>query len=229
MIPPALLNDHLYMTALVVGLIRHEVTRSWRRADPSNMKVHLRQLLANVADAVIAYGEIAAISAADFYDAVVGATGKVYAAAVPQKVVTVARVDRMVRAAIVPLWDESPRVEVALSRLLGGSTDLALLPGRETIHQAVKRDGIRYAMVPQGATTCAFCLMLAARGAVYHDVPPQWHPRCDCVAVPIPQASYLPDINRQLHDEWREATRDSRDSEKAWLEHVRATHNPDAR
>ena len=47
---------------------------------------------------------------------------------------------------------------------------------------------VRYARVPGGGETCRFCMMLAGRGFVYHSegsaVGHQYHPHCDCVAVP---------------------------------------------
>ena len=53
--------------------------------------------------------------------------------------------------------------------------------------------GIRYARVPSGTETCAFCFMLASRGFVYHSenlalfrggTGSLYHQHCDCVVVP---------------------------------------------
>ena len=62
----------------------------------------------------------------------------------------------------------------------------------ETIVANVGRDkdkGARFARVPTGLETCAFCLMLASRGAVYHTRKTagefrHFHRRCDCKVVP---------------------------------------------
>ena len=62
----------------------------------------------------------------------------------------------------------------------------------ETIIANVERDkdkGARFARVPTGLETCAFCLMLASRGAVYHTrkTASEWrhfHRGCDCKVVP---------------------------------------------
>ena len=62
----------------------------------------------------------------------------------------------------------------------------------ETIIANVERDkdkGARFARVPTGLETCAFCLMLASRGAVYHTRKTagefrHFHRRCDCKVVP---------------------------------------------
>lgn len=50
--------------------------------------------------------------------------------------------------------------------------------------------GIRYARVPSGRETCAFCFMLASRGFVYWSEKEagaeghEFHPHCDCIIVP---------------------------------------------
>jgi hypothetical protein len=35
----------------------------------------------------------------------------------------------------------------------------------------------------------------------------QWHDKCDCVCVPVFRDDDLPDINRELHEEWRRVTK----------------------
>lgn len=72
----------------------------------------------------------------------------------------------------------------------------ALGSGRDAILDAVNNDpiAIGYARVPSGAETCAFCLMLVSRGAVYKTrdgalfrdgTSEPYHNRCDCVVVPV--------------------------------------------
>ena len=64
--------------------------------------------------------------------------------------------------------------------------------GRSTIVSAVRRDrrGPRYARVPSGVKTCAFCAMLAGRGFVYSSAEAaggafnRYHAECDCEIVP---------------------------------------------
>lgn len=53
------------------------------------------------------------------------------------------------------------------------------------------KNGIRYARVPSGKETCAFCFMLASRGFVYHTKQSagegfghSYHRHCDCIIVP---------------------------------------------
>ncbi|MCX7542306.1 hypothetical protein OS128_05195 [Corynebacterium sp. P5848] len=94
---------------------------------------------------------------------------------------------------------------------------------RETIWDSTAAAGTRYARLP-GPKACAFCLMLASRGAVYtaetvlttgmskrgrRGRRPEgltYHDHCDCVAVESYAADDLPKLNRDLQDEWIEAT-----------------------
>ncbi len=59
---------------------------------------------------------------------------------------------------------------------------------RATMRSNTDRYGGRYARVPTGDKTCAFCLMLASRGFVYRSEDSagefdQYHDGCDCVVV----------------------------------------------
>ena len=64
--------------------------------------------------------------------------------------------------------------------------------GRRTVRRNVARDsrnGARYARVPSGAKTCAWCAMLASRGFVYATEDTagkhhKYHTDCDCMIVP---------------------------------------------
>lgn len=53
-----------------------------------------------------------------------------------------------------------------------------------------KKNGVRYARVPSGLETCAFCFMLASRGFVYWGEEEaggyghSYHSHCDCIIVP---------------------------------------------
>ena len=90
----------------------------------------------------------------------------------------------------------------------------------ETIIANVGRDrdkGARFARVPTGFETCAFCLMLASRGAVYHSRKAagefrHFHRNCDCKVVPSfeddPEAELVQGIKpRELYDRMREIER----------------------
>ena len=77
-------------------------------------------------------------------------------------------------------------------RFLNGVVDKGVKQGgRDAIRYNAKRDPKkpRYARVPSGAKTCAFCAMLASRGWVYESAETagalnRYHSDCDCEIVP---------------------------------------------
>lgn len=98
--------------------------------------------------------------------------------------------------------DEAARYQ-AKKLVKGGDTAFAKACGEyarndafrslnETIISNVGRDkgaGVRFARVPTGFETCAFCIMLASRGAVYHTRKSagefkHFHRHCDCKVLP---------------------------------------------
>jgi len=223
MIPAEILAEQLAIQAHISKATAQQVVRLWKRIDPTKMDrpAVIEFITGAIRQITSAYGELAAVAAAEFYDEVREIGGFSGKAAVP-----VAgrppeeQLKAVVRWGIGPLWEETPRPDAALKRLVGSTQRLSLQPGRQTIYQMAKRDRIRYAHTPQGKT-CAFCLMLASRGAVYwSEHNPQYHDRCDCLAVPVSTPDDLPDINRELQEEWRVATRGQRDQITAWNEYV---------
>ncbi|KAB7790740.1 phage protein [Bifidobacterium leontopitheci] len=93
------------------------------------------------------------------------------------------------------LWDGkdgSPADPDAMLRgLLANMDKWVKAGGRGVIEKAARRDPRkpRYARVPQGAKTCAFCGMLAGRGFVYSSAEAagamsQYHKDCDCEVIP---------------------------------------------
>lgn len=94
-------------------------------------------------------------------------------------------------------------------------------PARKTVEKNARRDGARWARVPQGAETCEFCTMLASRGFVYYSEETAggdhgYHTDCDCLPVPSFKAEtvvpdYDPEYYFQLYqqmedkDKWNRA------------------------
>lgn len=134
-----------------------------------------------------AYGEVSAVVAADFYDsarAESAATGRYAASLAPSVAATQA--SRQVGWASVPLFARDP--ETSLGRMGSVVDAAALQDGRDTIiHNSLRdRSRPRWARVPVGKT-CAFCLMVASRGAVYRSAETagrEFHSKCDCQPVP---------------------------------------------
>lgn len=83
---------------------------------------------------------------------------------------------------------ESP--EDRLRRSIGTiARDQVRRRGNQTTLHNAKRDKLRYARVPMGGETCAFCMMLASRGFVYHSAATagegnHYHHDCRCKVVP---------------------------------------------
>lgn len=223
MIPAEDLAMYLQALASVRALAVRDLRRVWKSIDPTNMTQHYDDLLAAVSDIVAAYGEVSAVASAEFYDAVAAGTGRALPPAELAAIAPAEQIETMLRAALGPLWADTPQSAVALTRLEGGVTRLSLLPGRETIFRSAKRDGAKYAIVPQGKT-CAFCLMLASRGAVYTDRQPHYHDHCDCACVPVFRDDDLPQINRELADEWKNATKGQVNQRAAWRRYVQETY-----
>lgn len=78
------------------------------------------------------------------------------------------QVDKSVRWATKGLWSEAPDLEAARTNVSGVMDRLVLDVGRQTFLDAVHADrkAKGWARVPEPAA-CAFCALLATRGAVY--------------------------------------------------------------
>lgn len=107
------------------------------------------------------------------------------------------------------LWTPEPE------NTLGGLSSLAdkyvKQSGRDTMVLNAKREGVRWARVPSGAKTCAFCLVLASRDAVYtsksaakydQSTGEKYHGYCDCQPVRLGRDDEYPDgyIPKDLYD-----------------------------
>lgn len=86
----------------------------------------------------------------------------------------------------------------------------------ENVINNCDKNDIRYARVPSGAETCAFCFMLSSRGFVYHSEATAngqsahgMHQHCDCIVIPGVEnvtkiAGYNPDL---MYERWKECAR----------------------
>lgn len=148
-----------------------------------------REALAAVLPALVeTYGEGVAMLAAERYDtlrAAGGVSGRF--AARPARPVERDRVVSKIEWATSVLFGAEPDTAALRSRLVLALDEYVLQPGRDTIAGSVGRDpqAVRYARVPTGSETCAFCLVLASRGDVYRDAAMKYHGGCDCEPVPV--------------------------------------------
>ncbi len=138
------------------------------------------------------YGELSANVAAEWYDELRAgspdARGRFRAR--PAAVVPAEAVRETVRWSAGGLFEGDAATVSA--RLSGAVDRYVRQPGRDTISRNAGRDRAKWARVPAGSETCAFCLMVASRGFVYRSEQTasrdasgeKYHADCGCVPVP---------------------------------------------
>lgn len=223
----------------IAALAVADLRRAWATLDPTDPPAATRAAIAAAVDTTAAYGDLAGLVAADFYDelrALAAPPGRF--SATPAGPVPLGQVEAATRWAVGPLWSSEPDGDAALRRLSGSVRRLSLQPGRSTVWEASRSEGVRYAVVPQ-IDACSWCLMLASRGAVYHSSQTarvsttlgreaEYHDSCRCVIAPVWNDRDLPQINRDLAAEWRQTTAGERDQLAAWRRHIAASREPAA-
>lgn len=164
------------------------------------------------------YGPVAAEMAAEWYDELVEqAPGpRPFKATPVQANIAKTDIQATTRRLAGGLWG-NPLAEL-LPGLLASTGKWVQQSGRDTIISNAKREGVRWARVPQGKKTCAFCLVLASRDAVYISKRTasstrdgeRFHSHCDCQAVRIASqedypSGYLPDDYYAMYNASAEA------------------------
>lgn len=104
--------------------------------------------------------------------------------------------------------DPAARAAASVDRLVRNAQ-------RQTVYEAAARAGTGFARVPEPGA-CAFCLMLASRGAVYTrdtvlrttsqaraGAGQSYHDHCHCRAQEILSAGDVPPVVAGLHEQWR--------------------------
>ena len=139
------------------------------------------------------YGNVAAVAAAEWYESVrKGVLGGTFAASLGDPIGR-DQVQGTVRWAADGLFSENPTATLDL--LSGSLQRFVTYSSRVTVARNAARDPRkpRFARVPTGAKTCAWCTMLASRGFVYaskktagdlgHGAGDDFHDDCDCQVV----------------------------------------------
>lgn len=198
---------------------------------------------------VAAFGDVAATAALQWYTATreKASPAKKWTPDQTSPGPEPSEVDTGVRSAISPLWDEEATPQQRHSRvtdtLASRVSTWVKYAGRDTVARNINRDPARprWARVPRGAKTCAFCAMLASRGWVYTTkkaagAEQRFHHHCDCQIVPewdrkkAHVAGYDPDAMYERYQQAREAVeKDGGDpnDEATLLGRMRRLH-PDA-
>lgn len=140
------------------------------------------------------YGDAAAAAAAEWYETQrASQVGGSYAAVLGDNLPET-QVQGSVRYAAGHLFGDDPAQTLAL--LSGALQRFVLYGSRETVARNIRHDPARprWARVPTGAKTCAWCTMLASRGFVYWErgtagdmghtgLGDDFHDDCDCAVV----------------------------------------------
>lgn len=174
-----------------VDLAKRDLERFWSRLDLTNPNAARDALLEFVPTLVSTYGDLVATAAMEWYDEerakVPGlpeyrASSDVYTTSAEQAAAST-------RYAAGHLYTDNQAA--ALAVLEGTVHKLVKDAGRDVIARNVRLDPAhpRYARVPRGAKTCAWCSILASRGWVYVSkesaaLHGKGHAHCDCELVP---------------------------------------------
>lgn len=134
-----------------------------------------------IQDVLSVYGRNAAVLAGDFFQEMTGVSPTLYDG------IDMEYVEDKVRYLIKMIVDHD--AEGFKKGLADASNYYVRRQAYSNITDNCKHNGKRYARVPQGAETCAFCFMLASRGFVYDSEMNAlgthgYHDNCDCIAVP---------------------------------------------
>lgn len=168
-------------------VVASDLARAFTTLDVSHLRASLPDFAALVAGIVHRYGlASAAIAARQYADQRAAAVGSRFTV-IPASPAEVQAVGRMVSWATQPLWATSPALEAAQRNLVAGAEKLVLDAGRRTIIDNVKRDPKAHGWARlTEAKPCAFCALLATRGAVYKESTADFrsHDHCRCHAEP---------------------------------------------
>lgn len=172
----------------VERLISEWMASEWD-GDPASAREEAKRIMASH---VAEYDRRAASLAAAWYDARAREGGAKLDRAVTAVTYTKHDIDALAHYQAGKLDGDVPDVD-EFARMCGEfAANDAMKSVNKTILRNVKRDrekGAKFARVTSGRNTCAFCLMLAGRGAVYHNRKTagefdHWHRRCTCKVVP---------------------------------------------
>lgn len=143
-------------------------------------------------DLVSAYGDAAATLAADFYEELAEAAGEAVPPAVLAESAGERSMESSVRYAARNLFGQQASAAAFADAMDAALRRYVKKMANDTMSANAVRDGsrhgVRFARVPAGAETCAFCIMLASRGFVYASEKTagefdHFHDNCDCKVI----------------------------------------------
>ena len=167
------------------------VNALWRDVQGSDPAVVRNAFLDAMPQIVDTYGTASAEVAAEYFEQLTGYSAE------PADSLNRDQVDGSVRYQAGKLWTPEPHEFV--TGLMVDADKLVKAFGRDTIYSNGDRRGVRYARIPSGSKTCAFCMVLASRDAVYLSRKSaggdgnSYHGDCDCTVTPVRDAGDLPE------------------------------------
>lgn len=207
----------------LAGLVLQDLQAAWPNLDAADLKGTLPRFTSLVYAIVHKYAPLSGSLSGRFYQHARRDAGlpsgnvKIPDSPGPQQVSTV------VRWAVSDLWADPTAVEPAQTKIDGAVARLVQDIGRATITDTVRTDSKAkgWARITE-PNPCAFCALLATRGAVYksdESASFKSHDHCRCHAEPI-FAAYEPSAEvRQWQADYAKATRGvrgSRNQRIAW-------------
>jgi hypothetical protein len=196
-------------------LVRDELAGFFGTLNLAKPEAVRNALLEFVPLLVSEYGSVAETLALDYYDELRAASGAagIFRAAAGAASIPESAVEAKIRYLAKQLWTPDPAS--MLDGLLTATDKYVKQPGRDAIAYNADREGARWARVPSGAKTCAWCLVLASRDAVYLSKKSaggdghKYHGLCDCIPTRIASAKdyppgYLPDDYYAMYQAARE-------------------------
>lgn len=193
-------QDYVAAQNGAVRLATRDLLAFWRLLDHEDI-VGVRIALESFWPELLAtYGEVTATLAADRFEDLTGLSATMVRPVDPE------RANARMRWAVEPL--AAGATGSAEGRLAVLLDELVKQPGRSTMIASTRDNSIRYARVPTGAETCAFCLMLASRGAVYVSERSastkasggKFHGKCDCRTEPVRDDTDLERLKTEGYD-----------------------------
>ncbi len=218
MVDRSSLNHYSAASTRAVELAKRDLQRFWNRLDLTNPDKARDALLEFIPTLVDTYGDLVATAAMEWYDEERAKIASLpgYRASVDIYTTSTDQAVAVTRYAASHLYTNNPHQ--ALAVLEGTVHRLIKDAGRDVIARNVKLDPAhpRYARVPRGAKTCAWCSILASRGWVYvskesANLHGKGHDHCDCELVPSWKAhdeyikGYDPDAEYARYEEARHA------------------------
>lgn len=183
-------ESHRRAVADLVALAARDVAGIWRSLDLDEPAAAAETLTRVMPDVTAAYANAAGGLAADWYEDLreeSGAPGRFRAEVAGPP--STERAEVLARWAVGPLFGADPQPGVALSKLSGGLQRVVANGSRDTVVGNIRRDPGKARYVRHAsASSCAFCRMLATRGAVYwseSSATKDYHDHCHCMAVPV--------------------------------------------